>query len=302
MGASNRLTNAIEGSSSVFKENCLEMLKNAERHVSKLGEILFNQQMADQDRPPTINEEEEISKEGLSYSVDILKMRVQYFLEKHGIKLLLNQFNQDFNNIGKEIAHLDFEHIFDYFHSPYIDLLSKYIDAITSDIKIESEEKYAEDSRRQQLEQFLRGTGKLLRDKKIIPTNEADVRREIYSTLLHFFPDTVREIPIARISKCYKPDIGIRSIKSAIEYKYATSGEEAKKIIGGIFEDVLGYKGSEDWKYFYAVLYMNDNYLTYSQILEEFKISRISKAHWIPILIVGKGTRGKNGKSRRPRH
>ena len=60
--------------------------------------------------------------------------------------------------------------------------------------------------------------------------------------------------------------------------------------MGGIFEDVNGYAGSEDWINFYAVLYMTDNFFTPAQIEAEFQLSAVNKK-WKPILIVGKGKR-----------
>jgi hypothetical protein len=93
---------------------------------------------------------------------------------------------------------------------------------------------------------ILENTSKIVYDRSIEPTSEAEVRKCVYDLLIHVFPDTVREIPIAQVTKTYKPDIGIRSLKSAAEYKYAVTEEEARKIIGGFYEDMRGYAGSED--------------------------------------------------------
>jgi uncharacterized protein YaiE (UPF0345 family) len=277
----------------IFKKNCLDILQNSKEQVSKLGQIELYRIMHDIVKPQAIDEDEGYAKDVIEDSIEALRLRIQYHLEKHGLKLLLEQFNQDFGKITKGRGELSFEPYFDYFHSPYLDLLERYLKAITCDVAIDNENEYRENSSRLQLERFLQGTGKLLKDKGIMPENEADVKKEVFHTLIHFYPDTVREIPIARISKTYKPDMGIKSLKTAIEYKFATSEQEAKTIIGGIFEDVLGYEGSDDWKYFYAVLYMNDNYMTSSQIEAEFDASKILRSRWKPILIIGKGERTK---------
>jgi hypothetical protein len=92
------------------------------------------------------------------------------------------------------------------------------------------------------------------------------------------------------VTKTYKPDIGIRSLKSAAEYKYAVTEEEARKIIGGFYEDMRGYAGSEDWKYFYAVVYMTKPFFTLQQIQAEFHHVEADK-NWVPILVHGEGRR-----------
>jgi hypothetical protein len=168
--------------------------------------------------------------------------------------------------------------------------LTKHLNAITSHIKIESESEFENTNSILLLEQILRGTPKMLFHREIQPTNEAEVRNEVYKNLIHVFPDTVREIPISKVSKIYKPDIGIKRIKSAIEYKFVTSESEAKTAIGGIFEDISGYEGSDDWTTFYAVIYMTDNFMTQDQVEAEFKLSKVPH-HWKPIVVYGKGDR-----------
>lgn len=108
--------------------------------------------------------------------------------------------------------------------------------------------------------------------------------------MIHVFPDSVREVPIPKVTKIYKADIGIRSIKSALEFKFVDSAQEAKTAIGGIYADVCGYERPEQWKYFYAVIYMTVHFFTQQQIEAEFQDSNIT-AKWKPILIYGKGSR-----------
>jgi hypothetical protein len=131
-----------------------------------------------------------------------------------------------------------------------------------------------------------------VRDRRVKPSSEKDVRQCIYDLLLHVFPDTVREIPIAKVSKSYKPDIGVRSLKAAVEYKFADSEKEAKSAIGGIYEDVAGYAGSDDWKTFFGVIYMTDAFYTQAQVEAEFKSSNVNAA-WRPLVVLGKGGRRK---------
>jgi len=140
------------------------------------------------------------------------------------------------------------------------------------------------------LERILIGTARLVKDRLIEPRNECEVRNALYQTLIHVFPDTVREVPIAKVSKCYRPDIGIRSLRAAVEFKFADSEDELKRAIGGVYEDVAGYAGSEDWKHFYAVFYMTDAFMTQSQVEAEFSLSKVDRK-WRPLLVQGRGGR-----------
>jgi len=143
---------------------------------------------------------------------------------------------------------------------------------------------------RARFESILQNTAKIVFDRDVKPNSEAQVRKCVYDVLIHIFPDTVREIPIAQVTKTYKPDIGIRSLKAAAEYKYAVTEEEAKKVIGGFYEDMKGYAGSDDWQHFYAVVYMTKPFFTLQQIQAEFAHVGVGK-NWMPILVHGDGTR-----------
>ena len=99
------------------------------------------------------------------------------------------------------------------------------------------------------LEGVLLSTAKIVHDRKIEPSNEADVRLAIYQTLSAYFPDTVREVAIPQVTKTYKADVGVKSLKSAAEFKFANSENEVKTALGGIYEDMKGYEGSEDWRF-----------------------------------------------------
>lgn len=82
-------------------------------------------------------------------------------------------------------------------------------------------------------------------DRKIVPTKEKEIQKAVYDILIHVFPDTIREQPVPQVSKTYKADFGIKSLKCLIEFKFITSLEEAKCAIAGIYEDIGGYDGSE---------------------------------------------------------
>lgn len=175
------------------------------------------------------------------------------------------------------------------FHSSTLSYFWRFHKTTSSLINLESVET---DERKQRvlLEAILRNTPKIVHDRKITPNSEAEVRNCVYDLLIHVFPDTMREIPVPQVTKTYKADLGVPSLKTAAEYKYATTEEEARKIIGGFYEDMRGYAGSEDWKHFYAVLFMSKPFFTVEQIRAEFAHVGADK-NWSPILVHGEGTR-----------
>jgi len=234
-------------------------------------------------------EQNDLNEESLSEAIDEAKIKIEFALEFLGLHTLLESFKSEISSFKHE-GELQWAPVIDILYSPVIWTIEKYLNAVTSHVKLENKEDNHYSGDLKILERILKGTAKLLRDSRIEPKNEAEVRNEIYKILIHVFPDTVREIPISKISKSYKPDIGIKKLKTAIEYKFVDSPQEAKTSIGGVFEDIKGYAGSEDWKFFYAVFYMTENFLTQFQIEEEFKISDVP-SNWKPILVFGNGGR-----------
>ncbi len=55
---------------------------------------------------------------------------------------------------------------------------------------------------------------------------------------------------------------------------------------------MMGYEGTDDWKTFFAVIYMTDNFMTQDHVEAEFVLSKVKK-NWKPIVVFGKGGRQK---------
>ncbi|WP_437648391.1 hypothetical protein [Sorangium sp. So ce362] len=170
-------------------------------------------------------------------------------------------------------------------HCPALDFLRDAAQALSSFIPGEAGNLNPETNMRVLLERILEGTGKVLADRGVLPEKEQQVRDTIYSILLHVFPGTVREVPIAQVSKTYRPDIGIRNLKTAIEYKFAQSAADLRTQIGGVYEDIKGYAGSADWTEFIAVFYATEHWLTRHQIDAEWELVGVPH-NWKPILVV----------------
>ncbi len=221
-----------------------------------------------------------------------LYISISALIESIGMTEFLALFQNDYKKIPiNKIAKLDYIPYVDVLHSKTLGLFGKYHTTLSfllgEDPKVQIEEE-----RRKQLEGILINTPKIVKDRGVEPSNEAEVRKCVYELLIHVFPDTVREASIIQGTKTYKPDIGIKSLKTAAEYKFADSANEVKTAIGGLYEDMRGYAGSEDWKNFFAVVYMTDAFFTQQQIMAEFKHTNADN-NWKPILVIGKGARKK---------
>jgi hypothetical protein len=238
------------------------------------------------------DEEHDLARLEFKSQLKRLYISICALIEAIGMTELLAQFRSDYAEIpAKSLADLDFIPYVGELHSDTLGLFWKYHSTLSS-LLGEDTKQQIEDERRKQFEGILINTPKIVRDREIEPSNEAEVRKCVYDLLIHVFPDAVRETSIIQGTKTYKPDIGIKSLKTAAEYKFADSAEEVKKAIGGLYEDMRGYAGSEDWKHFFAVVYMTDAFFTQQQIMAEFKHTSADE-NWKPILVIGKGARKK---------
>eukprot|EP01035_Chromulina_nebulosa_P038900 gene38901-52539_t len=81
-------------------------------------------------------------------------------------------------------------------------------------------------------ETILSNTPKIIDQAEAEPSKEADVQRAVLSVLRHAFRDVVQDIHLGKNLKVYKPDIGVRSLMAAAEYKFIDSATEAKATVG----------------------------------------------------------------------
>ena len=271
----------------------VEFYKNVQKDFVEIDTVINNIESNRLSNYPS-GEVDDLHRENLEWILEKIYLKIKFAYNLLGLKSMCKDFIKELKKYEGKFHQIDSHHIIDVTYSPVKDLFFKHISAITAHVKIEEKEENQNTQNTKLLERILRGTAKILTDNKIEPQNEAEVRREIYKMLIHVFPDTVREIPIAKVSKSYKPDIGIKSLKCAVEYKFVDSLQEAKTAIGGVFEDIKGYEGSEDWRTFYAVIYMTDNFMTQDQVEAEFKLSKVPH-NWKPFVVYGKGKR--KGKS-----
>jgi len=267
-----------------FVENIKDDFEKTNYIVEQIGSYLWDKAYHEHIQPHR-EDEYQFNLERLEEHLHQIKLKLLFAYESQNLMRMIQQLDIDIDKFDKltEINHVYFAEIF---HSPVLWTMEMHLNTISSGLQSTPFNIHQISI----LEQILRGTAKMLSDRSLVPGNEKEVQDEIYKMLIHVFPDTVREIPISKVSKIYKPDVGVKSLKAAIEYKFVDSKEEMKKSIGGIFEDIHGYEGSLDWTTYYAVFYVTDNFMTIDQIKAEFKLSSVPH-NWEPIVVFGKGAR-----------
>lgn len=137
---------------------------------------------------------------------------------------------------------------------------------------------------------MLRNTGKIVELKKLQPSSETQVRNAILEYIQLAFEDARKEVPIPKSFKTYKADIGVRSLRAAIEYKYVRTADEMKACLDGIYADMKGYGGDDSWRTFFAVFYMTGPFFRQDQVDEEFALVR-ADLNWTPIVVLGQSAK-----------
>lgn len=108
------------------------------------------------------------------------------------------------------------------------------------------------------LDNILRNTARIVNQMKVQIGNESDVYSAVKIVIESVFPSSRKgKSAFHKTAQEYKPDILIPEIKTAVEYKYATTESRLTKIIDDIHADVKGYTGDPDYERFYAVFYVS---------------------------------------------
>lgn len=139
-------------------------------------------------------------------------------------------------------------------------------------------------------EQILENTGKIIAARGLTPDRETAVSDAVLEVLKFAFPDATKTVNIPKSLKTYKPDIGVKSLLAAAEYKYANTKEKAKSVLDGIYADMRGYYSKYEWRNFYAVIYQTETFYTQKDVEREFQLVR-ADLNWRPVVVFGKGGR-----------
>jgi len=183
-----------------------------------------------------------------------------------------------------------YDHEFDYLECEafeYISRLIKSLRTVSGDAVGRSESYELA-----MLETILRKTPVLVHRRGVTPTGEINIQDVMHDYLQAFFTEYKHPITISGIIKDFKPDGGVRNLKTAIEFKYAANREEVGKSLGGIFEDAGGYSGSLDWTRFYSLIYQTEPFESEDRVKSE--MTRAGLITWKALLVTGPGSRKKS--------
>ena len=137
------------------------------------------------------------------------------------------------------------------------------------------------------LENILTNSSIIIKELKIKPTSETQVCNAVKFVLKSTFPDSViLTEPFYKTAKCYKPDILIPSLRTAIEYKYAEDEQRLTKTIEEILIDVVGYSNHPTYKSFYAVFYVKAGICSEKRFNLIWDASKFPN-NWKPIFVIG---------------
>ncbi|HEL5321795.1 TPA: hypothetical protein UOJ11_001459 [Stenotrophomonas maltophilia] len=139
------------------------------------------------------------------------------------------------------------------------------------------------------LRTILQSSGKIAAARGTPPKNEADVRNAVLEVCEFAFNDAMRETPVAKRLTGYRIDLTVRSLRSAVEFKFIDKKSEMRTAIEGVYADMKGYR-HPDWDSFYSVFYMTSPFYTQAEVDEEFRYVDADKS-WEPIVVQGPGGR-----------
>lgn len=215
--------------------------------------------------------------------IETITRDLKSLAELFNLKEIILEITHEFEKYKKDPSQFSWTFYHESMYSPYLRNCRSIFDSMISMISFKPA------SGLEAFEHILESTHIILKDKSIIPTKEVEVSNPVYEVMKYAFHDAIRpEIP--QITKSYKPDMGVISLKAAAEYKFISSETELKTAIGGIYQDIHGYAGSNDWKIFYSVFYMTQPIVTPKKIIEEYKKVNVPP-NWHSIFIQGVGAK-----------
>ena len=184
---------------------------------------------------------------------------------------------------GKGLGHTKNDAEFENSESPALTFVERLIQGlrVTVSDEISSEEAWT----LSRLEAMLRDTAVLVHRRQAPVATENNLQKVMHDYLRACFPDFRLNPPIGGTIKNFKPDCGIASVSAAIEFKIVHNKNEIAVAFSGVTEDTAGYKGSQDWTRFYAVIYQAEPFISESELRSDLK--RIGAATWKAIVVNG---------------
>lgn len=230
-------------------------------------------------------------KESIGHEIFMIRVRLLSLIDVKRFQFLSQIIDEIHSDSSLAvIKYYDYANIF---VSPKLHRYESIFEVINE--LLEVDEDIIKSYRLLDLERLLKNTGNIFFNENYKPKSENDIQKKMYNYIRSYFPSTVRESSLPKVTTTYKVDFSIRSLSTCVEFKYVTSKRQAKKIMGGLFEDIHAYAGYKDWTNFIAVIYMTEHFLTEEQISEMVKSCDVPD-NWKFIITYGNGLRNNSQK------
>ena len=157
-----------------FTKNVNAQITKAYKLVGEIEQMSYNHY--------DTSEEEDLTMQKLDDEIFKLRHKIIFALEFLELKTLLRRFNQEYEKYEDKPPFETIPYI-DILHSPKLGLIWNFINVISCQFQGSEPNASQNTYKISLLERLLRGTGKLIADRQLLPKNEADVRKEVYQTL-----------------------------------------------------------------------------------------------------------------------
>jgi hypothetical protein len=236
-------------------------------------------------------EELGLASESIVSNIDVLVESIAATLEARNLTDTRKRFLDELDKfkVNGTYEH-DYDERFDVVDCPAFKRILTYLNGALAVSPEESSEQMAALER---LEKLLEDTSYFVgKFREEPPKNEADIQHAMHLFLQAAFPGFVKKPTISnKPLKKYHPDGGVPSLGAAVEFKFVDSVEELNQAVDGIYSDMNGYAGSKDWRLFYAVLYLTQDFRSKAAIQQHLEFEK--KTNWKIIVVRGPGAREK---------
>lgn len=211
---------------------------------------------------------------------------VRAALEAAGLDAHLKEFSAGWVAFAKNVSKMDRAYWHDGLASPTLEYLRNELDTIR--LLGAAGRSPLEEVTAKRLRDTLEAMPHLLHTRGVVPEKEKDIQEVMDDYLsVAFIGDYVRHPRISGVLKNFDADGGIRTIRTAIEFKLARTHSEMARAVSGIFEDTAGYRGSLDWTNFYSVILQTEPFRSGAQFRAD--IQRAGALQWEAIVVHGWG-------------
>ena len=224
--------------------------------------------------------------EELYNSISTLRLATLAALEKLDLQIIAQEFQSEL----KSLDHFDFKikdhQYFEELKYPYLEIIRKFISVMELSSPVgESAEEIVLFN---QVRGLVESTPLYLKRWKITPSDEHGIRDAMKERLFDLlYEDARKEVVIIQGLKDFRGDLGIASIHTMIEFKFAKDEQGVKTAVGGLYEDFHGYAGDERWRHFLGVIYQCGLYSSQKAVNSMLREYHQVPKNWEVLLVTG---------------